>query len=90
MQHLLSGHYTALVDGNELPSVAVDSTAVLTAAEESYLSSRRYGTDREYWREQLAASGISEGTMRLSIGLEDADDLIEDLARGLKAAMKGA
>ncbi|MEB0139151.1 MULTISPECIES: O-acetylhomoserine aminocarboxypropyltransferase [unclassified Undibacterium] len=40
--------------------------------------------------EQLAASGISEGTMRLSIGLEDPDDLIEDLARGLKAAMKGA
>ncbi|MFZ6748005.1 O-acetylhomoserine aminocarboxypropyltransferase [Undibacterium sp. Ren11W] len=39
---------------------------------------------------QLAASGISEGTMRLSIGLEDVDDLIEDLARGLKAAMKGA
>jgi O-acetylhomoserine (thiol)-lyase len=34
--------------------------------------------------EQLAAAGITEGTMRLSIGLEDADDLIEDLARGLK------
>ncbi|MFD3743301.1 amino acid adenylation domain-containing protein [Nocardia sp. NPDC058633] len=55
MQHLLSGHYTALLEGNELPSAAVDSTAVLTAAEESYLGSRRYGTDREYWREQLAA-----------------------------------
>ncbi|MGW5921744.1 amino acid adenylation domain-containing protein [Nocardia fluminea] len=54
MQHLLSGHYTALVEGNELLSPAVDSTAVLTAAEESYLSSRRYGTDREHWREQLA------------------------------------
>src|SRR6476661_8108428 len=40
--------------------------------------------------EQLAASGITEGTMRLSIGLEDADDLIDDLARGLKAAQKGA
>lgn len=40
--------------------------------------------------EQLAASGITEGTMRLSIGLEDADDLIEDLGRGLKAAQKGA
>ena len=39
---------------------------------------------------QLAASGISEGTMRLSIGLEDADDLIDDLKRGLKAAQKGA
>ncbi len=40
--------------------------------------------------EQLTASGITEGTMRLSIGLEDADDLIEDLARGLDAAQKGA
>ncbi|MES2538421.1 MAG: O-acetylhomoserine aminocarboxypropyltransferase [Pseudomonadota bacterium] len=37
---------------------------------------------------QLAASGITEGTIRLSIGLEDADDLIEDLARGLKASQK--
>jgi O-acetylhomoserine (thiol)-lyase len=40
--------------------------------------------------EQLAASGITEGTMRLSVGLEDADDLIDDLKRGLKAAQKGA
>jgi O-acetylhomoserine (thiol)-lyase len=40
--------------------------------------------------DQLAAAGITEGTMRLSIGLEDADDLIEDLARGLKASQKGA
>jgi len=40
--------------------------------------------------DQLAKSGISEGTMRLSIGLEDADDLIDDLARGLKLAQKGA
>lgn len=40
--------------------------------------------------DQLAAAGITEGTMRLSIGLEDAGDLIEDLARGLKAAQKGA
>ncbi|XLZ71627.1 O-acetylhomoserine aminocarboxypropyltransferase [Massilia sp. SR12] len=40
--------------------------------------------------EQLAAAGIAEGSMRLSVGLEDADDLLEDLARGLKAAQKGA
>jgi len=40
--------------------------------------------------EQLAAAGITEGTMRLSVGLEDADDLIEDLARGLKLSQKGA
>ena len=40
--------------------------------------------------EQLAASGIKEGTMRLSVGLENVDDLIEDLARGLKLSQKGA
>lgn len=39
--------------------------------------------------EQLAASGIGEGTIRLSVGLEDVDDLIDDLARGLKMAQKG-
>lgn len=40
--------------------------------------------------DMLEASGIKEGTMRLSIGLEDPADLIEDLGRGLKVAMKGA
>ncbi len=39
--------------------------------------------------DQLAASGITEGTMRLSVGLEDVDDLIDDLKRGLKASQKG-
>lgn len=38
--------------------------------------------------EQLAASGIGEGTLRLSVGLEDVDDLIEDLAVGLKASQR--
>jgi O-acetylhomoserine (thiol)-lyase len=38
----------------------------------------------------LAAAGIGEATLRLSIGLEDADDLIEDLERGFRAARKGA
>jgi O-acetylhomoserine (thiol)-lyase len=34
----------------------------------------------------LADAGIGPGTIRLSIGLEDSEDLIEDLARGLRAA----
>ena len=38
----------------------------------------------------LAAGGIGPGTIRLSIGLEDADDLIDDLKRALKAAEKTA
>jgi O-acetylhomoserine (thiol)-lyase len=36
----------------------------------------------------LARAGIGPGTIRLSIGLEDADDLIDDLKRALKAAEK--
>jgi O-acetylhomoserine (thiol)-lyase len=36
----------------------------------------------------LAAAGITEGTIRLSIGLEDPDDLIDDLKRAFKAAAK--
>ena len=36
----------------------------------------------------LTAAGITEGTMRLSIGLEDADDLTDDLSAGLRAAQK--
>jgi O-acetylhomoserine (thiol)-lyase len=40
--------------------------------------------------DQLAAAGVGEGMIRLSVGLEDADDLIEDLTRGLKLAQKGA
>ena len=40
--------------------------------------------------EALAAAGIGQGTIRLSIGLEDADDLIDDLKRALKVAEKAA
>ena len=36
----------------------------------------------------LADAGISQGTIRLSIGLEDPDDLIDDLKKALKAAEK--
>ncbi len=40
--------------------------------------------------EALAAGGITQGTIRLSIGLEDAADLIDDLKRALKIAEKPA
>jgi O-acetylhomoserine (thiol)-lyase len=36
----------------------------------------------------LVKSGITAGTVRLSIGLEEADDLIADLDRALKGAVK--
>jgi O-acetylhomoserine (thiol)-lyase len=40
--------------------------------------------------EALAAAGISSGTIRLSIGLENTADLIADLKQGLRAAEKVA
>lgn len=40
--------------------------------------------------EALAAGGITEGTIRLSIGLEEVGDLIDDLKQGLRAAGKVA
>jgi O-acetylhomoserine (thiol)-lyase len=38
--------------------------------------------------EDLAATGITQGTIRLSVGLEDAADLLEDLDQALKRAQK--
>jgi len=40
--------------------------------------------------EDLARAGITAGTVRLSIGLEEADDLVEDLDRALKSAQRAA
>lgn len=37
----------------------------------------------------LAAAGIGQGTLRLSVGLEDPDDLIADMKRAFRAAEKG-
>jgi O-acetylhomoserine (thiol)-lyase len=43
-------------------------------------------THRQLNDDELAAAGISAGTIRLSVGLETLDDLIWDLERGLNAA----
>jgi cystathionine beta-lyase/cystathionine gamma-synthase len=40
----------------------------------------------EYTAEQRAASLITPGTVRLSIGLEDAADLVHDLGQALDEA----
>ncbi len=41
---------------------------------------------RDLTAEQLVISAVTEGTVRLSIGLEDRDDLLADVDRGLAAA----
>jgi O-acetylhomoserine (thiol)-lyase len=47
-------------------------------------------THRQLSDEELAASGVAPGTVRLSVGLEDVDDLVWDLERGLQAARGSA
>ena len=46
-------------------------------------------THRQLSDAQLRAAGIDPGLMRLSIGLEDADDLIGDLKQALEVAHRG-
>ncbi len=53
---------------------------------ESLVSEPRYTSHAMMTAEERAAAGIPDGFLRLSLGLEDADDIIADLARGLAAA----
>ena len=59
--------------------------ASLGSTESLIVTSQMMG-GRELSAEQQRLSAITEGTVRLSIGLEDPDDLQEDLARALTAA----
>ena len=46
-------------------------------------------THQQMSAEELEAAGVGEDLVRLSIGLEDPADLIDDLERGLRASQKG-
>ena len=45
-------------------------------------------THRQLSDEQLVAAGIDAGMVRFSVGLENIDDILEDLDAALKAAME--
>ena len=53
---------------------------------ESLVSEPRFTSHAMMTSEQRAAAGIPDGFLRLSLGLEDAEDIIADLAKGLAAA----
>jgi len=63
------------------PSLADVSTTISHPAKTSH---------RGYTAEQREAIGVFPGLIRLSVGIEHADDIIEDLRRGLDAAGRGA
>jgi O-acetylhomoserine (thiol)-lyase len=46
-------------------------------------------THRQMDAEALAKAGIGEDMVRLSVGLEDPDDIVADLAQALRASQKG-
>ncbi|MFI5208353.1 MAG: trans-sulfuration enzyme family protein [Gemmatimonadales bacterium] len=52
---------------------------------ESLVSEPRFTSHAAMSADQRTAAGIPDGFLRLSLGLEDAEDLIADLARGLAA-----
>ncbi|MCX5619578.1 O-succinylhomoserine sulfhydrylase [Bombella pollinis] len=45
-------------------------------------------THRKLTQEQRNALGITDGSIRFSVGLEDAEDLIADIRRGAEAALR--
>ena len=46
-------------------------------------------THQQMNAEQLAIAGVGEDMIRLSVGLEDADDIIADLRQALRASQRG-
>ena len=60
--------------------------AVSLGSTESLLVTSQMMAGRELTAEQQRISAINEGTVRLSIGLEDVDDLLEDLTQALEAS----
>lgn len=71
-----------VVDSLQLIKLAVSLGDTETLVEHPFAM-----THRDYSPEQLEEVGLSPNMIRLSIGLEDADDLISDLEQALSAAV---
>jgi methionine-gamma-lyase len=74
----LSGGRAAAERFLERVQVAIHATSL--AGVESLVSHPASSSHRQYGDAELAAAGLSPGMLRVSIGLEDAEDLIADLA----------
>jgi cystathionine beta-lyase/cystathionine gamma-synthase len=67
-------------------SLALFSIAASVGSTESLVMPPQLLGGGEFSADQRAASLIGKGTVRLSVGLEDASDLIEDLSQALDQA----
>jgi methionine-gamma-lyase len=75
----LAGGRDAAIRFVERVRVAVHATSL--AGAESLVSHPASSSHRQFSDEALAASGLSPGMLRVSVGLEDADDLVADFVQ---------
>jgi len=73
----------AFIDNLRIPPVTATLGSVVT-----YAVHPPSATHRQLSDEQLAEAGIPQGLVRISVGLEDVDDLLADMAGALMAAME--
>ncbi len=99
-QHALAGRQMSgfsgilsftLKGGREAGERLLDALEVITVAVsvgdcDSLIEHPASMTHRSYTKDELQAIGIHEGLVRLSAGLESAEDLTEDLAKALERA----
>jgi cystathionine beta-lyase/cystathionine gamma-synthase len=74
---------TRFAEGLELFSLAAS-----LGSTESLVVAPAMQQPRGFTTEQVAWSGIGPGTVRLSIGIEDADDLLDDLRQALERSSR--
>jgi cystathionine gamma-lyase/cystathionine beta-lyase len=80
--------FTLKEDTLEAATKVLSSTKIFSLAEslggvESLINHPASMTHASIPREQRIANGLSDGLIRLSVGIEDADDLIADLAQAI-------
>jgi O-acetylhomoserine (thiol)-lyase len=73
----------SFIDGLEIPPATATLGSVITYAVHPPSSTHRQLSDGE-----LASAGIPAGLVRISVGLEDAADLIADVDRALDLVAK--
>ncbi len=78
------------VGGRFAESLQLFALAASLGSTESLVVAPQMMGGRDLTAEQLQVSGVTEGTVRLSIGLEDTDDLLDDIRQSLELATPGA
>ncbi len=86
-----SGLLSFILDSKEAAQKMAESTKLFSLVvnigdSKSIITHPASTTHQQLSKEELEAAGVPEGLVRLSIGLEDTQDLINDLAKALEKA----